>query len=538
MCGILGILGKQDLLTTVGLDKVKELSSRMSHRGPDEHDYHINEFQNIITHERLSIIDLHTGKQPIKGTHEGYVVHNGEIYNHQELRDGILKHHTFNTTCDSEVIVHLYEEFGDDICNKLKGVFGFIVLDGKDFLIARDPIGVKPLYWGKDASGAIYVSSELKSIEDQVDAEAFPPGHYYSSKGGLVKFYQPEWQNHSICTENADLPKLRDALIEATRKRLMSDVPYGVLLSGGLDSSLTSSIVSRFTKEQGKTLHSFSVGLNADAPDLKFARKVADFLGTTHHEIYFSIEEGISNLEKLIWHLETYDVTSIRASTPMYFMSRYIQEQGIKVVMSGEGADEILGGYLYFHNAPNAEEFQKETIRRVNLLSTADCLRADKSTMAWGIEARVPFLDRDFLDVSMKIAPEHKMPNRAIGKPEKDILRKAFDDKENPWLPDEILWRQKEQFSDGVGYNWIDELVAFCESQITDEEMEKASKMFPHNTPSTKEAMYMRKIFHKHFPSDAAAKTVLKWIPKWQKNEDPSGRANEVHEQTVETAIV
>jgi asparagine synthase (glutamine-hydrolysing) len=538
MCGILGILGKKDLLTSIGLEKVKELSGRMAHRGPDEHDFHINEFQNIITHERLSIIDLHTGKQPIKGTKEGYVVHNGEIYNHQALRDGILKNHTFHTTCDSEVIVHLYEEFGDDICNHLKGVFGFIVLDGEDFLIARDPIGVKPLYWGKDATGAIFVSSELKSIEDQVAAEAFPPGHYFSSKTGLVKYYQPEWQDYKVCKEEENLPLLRDALIEATRKRLMSDVPYGVLLSGGLDSSLTSSIVSRFTKEQGKTLHSFSVGLNAEAPDLKFARKVADFLGTQHHEIYFTIEEGISNLEKLIWHLETYDITSIRASTPMYFMSRYIQEQGIKVVMSGEGADEILGGYLYFHNAPNAEEFQKETIRRVNLLSTADCLRADKSTMAWGIEARVPFLDRDFLDISMKIAPEYKMPNRAISKPEKDILRRAFDDKENPWLPDEILWRQKEQFSDGVGYKWIDELIAYCEIQITDKEMEQAATLFPHNTPSTKEAMYMRKIFHKHFPSDAAAKTVLKWIPKWQKNEDPSGRANEVHEQTVEAVNV
>jgi asparagine synthase (glutamine-hydrolysing) len=534
MCGILGILGKKDLLTSLGLEKVKELSGRMAHRGPDEHDFHINEFQNIITHERLSIIDLHTGKQPIKGTNDAYVVHNGEIYNHQALRNEILKHHTFHTTCDSEVIVHLYEEFGDDICNQLKGVFGFIVLDGEDFLIARDPIGVKPLYWGKDATGAIFVSSELKSIEDQVAAEAFPPGHYFSSKTGLVKYYQPEWQDHNVCNEKENLPLLRDALIAATRKRLMSDVPYGVLLSGGLDSSLTSSIVSRFTKEQGKTLHSFSVGLNAEAPDLKFARKVADFLGTKHHEVYFTIEEGISNLEKLIWHLETYDITSIRASTPMYFMARHIQEQGIKVVMSGEGADEIFGGYLYFHNAPSAEDFQKETIRRVNLLSTADCLRADKSTMAWGIEARVPFLDRDFLDVSMKIAPEHKMPNRAISKPEKDILRRAFDDKQNPWLPDEILWRQKEQFSDGVGYSWIDELIAYCESQITDEEMEQAATFFPHNTPSTKEAMYMRKIFHKHFPSDAAAKSVLKWIPKWQKNEDPSGRANEVHEQTIE----
>lgn len=534
MCGILGILGKADVIETIGLEKVRQLSARMSHRGPDEHDFYYNASGNIITHERLSIIDLYTGKQPIKGTEEAYVVHNGEIYNHQELREGILKNHTFHTTCDSEVIVHLYEKFGDDICNKLHGVFGFIVVDGKDFLIARDPIGVKPLYWGKDENGSVFVASELKAIEDQVAAEAFPPGHYYSSKSGLVQYYQPEWYDYTKCNQALSLSLLKDSLIEATRKRLMSDVPYGVLLSGGLDSSLISSIVARLTKQSQKELHSFSIGLNTDAPDLKFARKVADFIGTKHHEIYFTIEQGIANLEKLIWHLETYDVTSIRASTPMFFMSEYIHNQGIKVVLSGEGADEIFGGYLYFHNAPNAEEFQKETIRRVQLLSTADCLRADKSTMAWAVEARVPFLDRSFLDVAMQIDAIDKMPNKSQAIPEKYILRKAFDDKENPWLPDEILWRQKEQFSDGVGYNWIDELISHCESQITDEEMDQAKVLFPHNTPTTKEAMYMRKIFHKHFPSEAAAKTVLKWIPKWQKNQDPSGRANEVHQQTIE----
>lgn len=532
MCGILGIFDKKDLDITAA----QALSKRMRHRGPDMQDYQVNDSKtSIITHERLAIIDLQLGKQPIQGTTTTYVVHNGEIYNHIILKETLLKDCTFRTACDSEVIVKLYEKFGVEICNRLDGVFGFIVMDGDDFMVARDPIGIKPLYYGQDETGAYYFSSEMKVIEDQViDLQAFPPGHYFTKTTGFVKYYQPEWEDYKICTEKLDLERLRDSLIDATKKRLMSDVPLGVLLSGGLDSSLISSITARLLKEEGKTLHSFSVGLDQNAPDVIAAQQVANFIGTEHHTIHFTFEEGLAIINQLIWHLETYDITSIRASTPMYIMSKYITEMGIKVVLSGEGSDEIFGGYLYFHNAPSDEEFQKETIRRVQLLSTADCLRADKSTMAWALEARVPFLDRHFLDVAMKIDPTYKRPDRATGKMEKHILRKAFDDQENPWLPSEILWRQKEQFSDGVGYSWIDQLVDYCAEQISDEEMEKAEKLYPINTPTTKEAFYMRKIFHKHFPTDAAAETVKKWIPKWQENEDPSGRASTIHEQTTE----
>ena len=534
MCGILGILGKKN----IDLNKVKSLSNRMVHRGPDEHDYHLNEVGNVITHERLSIIDLKTGKQPIKGSENAYVVHNGEIYNYKELQNNELSEIKFTTTCDSEVIVHLYEKYGISngsvICNKLSGIFSFIIIDGEDYLIGRDPIGIKPLYWGHDNEGALYISSELKAIEDQViELEAFPPGYFFSSKEGLVKYYNPTWLDYKNCNTEFNKELLKNTLIGVIKNQLVSDVPIGVLLSGGLDSSLISSITSKLVDKTQK-LHSFSIGLDSNSPDLKYARLVAEHIGTEHHEVYFSIEEGLQNLEKLIWHLETYDITSIRASTPMFFLSKYIKNMGIKVVLSGEGADEIFGGYLYFHNAPDNTEFQKETIRRVGLLSTADCLRADKSTMANGLEVRVPFLDKDFLEVSMLIDPIYKIPNKVEGIIEKKILRDSFDDKENPWLPDSILWRQKEQFSDGVGYSWIDELIKYCESQISDEEMEKASSLFPINTPSTKEAMFMRKIFHKHFPSENAAKTVLKWVPKWQKNEDPSGRASEIHDKSVE----
>lgn len=535
MCGILGIFDKKDL----DVQQVQELSKRMRHRGPDEQDFELNESKTgIITHERLAIIDLQTGKQPIKGTNNAYVVHNGEIYNHMKLKETELKDYSFSTKCDSEVIVKLYEKYGTDFCNLLDGVFGFIVMEGDQFMVARDPIGIKPLYYGQDKSGAYYFSSEMKVIEDQVEKlEAFPPGHFFTKETGFVKYYQPEWQDHEVCTDTLDLDQLRDGLIDATKKRLMSDVPVGVLLSGGLDSSLISSITARLLKEEGKELHSFSVGLDESAPDIIAAKEVADFIGTTHHAIHFSFEEGLSIIDKLIWHLETYDITSIRASTPMYIMSKYITDMGIKVVLSGEGSDEIFGGYLYFHNAPSDEEFQKETIRRVQLLSTADCLRADKSTMAWALEARVPFLDRNFLDIAMKIEPGAKRPSPVDGKIEKHILRKAFDDKETPWLPEHILWRQKEQFSDGVGYSWIDDLVNHCAKQISDEEMAQAADLFPVNTPTSKEAMYMRKIFAKHFPSESAAKTVKKWIPKWQENEDPSGRASTIHEKTTEAVV-
>ena len=526
MCGILAIIGrgKEEQL-------FEELSKRMAHRGPDESDLCVTERGHILSHERLSIIDLHSGKQPIHGTKTAYMVHNGEIYNHQELRNGVLKGHTFRTKSDSEVIVHLYEEFGYDFCNMLDGDWAFIVIDGDDFIAGRDPMGVKPLYYGLDERGRIYFSSEMKAIADQCKTfSTFPPGHYYTQKTGFVKYYKPEYEDYLKADQELDLDLIRATLTEATRKRLMSDVPIGVLLSGGLDSSLTSAIASRLLAESGKKLHSFSIGLDADAPDAAAARKVAKYLGTEHHEVHFTIEEGIKILNTLIWHLETYDVTSVRASTPMYFLSKAITDLGIKVVLSGEGADEIFGGYLYFRNAPSAEDFQKETIERVQKLFTADLLRADKSTMAHGLEARVPFLDKAFLDVAVRIKAEEKMPKTYDGK-EKYILRKAFDTPDNPYLPPEVLWRQKEQFSDGVGYKWIDQLIEYCAAQVTDNQLTGAGVEFPYNSPTSKEAYFYRSIFNKYYPQVSAAQTVRKWIPKWQENQDPSGRANAAHVQ-------
>jgi asparagine synthase (glutamine-hydrolysing) len=524
MCGILAIIGK-------GKDEtlVKTLSKRMSHRGPDESDLLVTPNGHILSHERLSIIDLHSGRQPIKGTKSAYMVHNGEIYNHQQLRDTVLKHHTFRTKSDSEVIVHLYEQFGYDFLDKLDGDFAFVVVDGDDFIAGRDPMGVKPLYYGLDERGRIYFASEMKPIADQCKTfSTFPPGHFYTQKTGFVKYYRPDYEDHEKAVNDLDLGLIRETLTEATRKRLMSDVPIGVLLSGGLDSSLTSSIAARLLAAEGKRLHSFSIGLNNEAPDAIAARKVAAFLGTEHHEIHFTIEHGIEILDQLIWHLETYDVTSVRASTPMYLLSKAITDMGIKVVLSGEGADEIFGGYLYFRNAPSTEDFQKETIERVQKLFTADLLRADKSTMAHGLEARVPFLDKAFLDMAMVIKGEQKQPKTYDGV-EKYILRKAFDTPDQPYLPQEVLWRQKEQFSDGVGYNWIDKLIEHCSSQVTDEQFDQARERFPYNTPTTKEAYFYRDIFHRHYPQAAAAQTVRKWIPKWQENQDPSGRANSAH---------
>ena len=524
MCGILAIIGKGK-----DVELVKSLSKRMSHRGPDESDMHSTENGHILSHERLSIIDLHSGKQPIQGCSSAWMVHNGEIYNHQALRDGILKDHTFRSKSDSEVIVHLYEKFKYDFLHLLDGDFAFVVVDGDNFIAGRDPLGVKPLYYGMDERGRTYFASEMKPIADQCKTfSTFPPGHYYTPETGFVKYYKPEYEDYKKAVKELNLGEIRESLTEATRKRLMSDVPIGVLLSGGLDSSLTSSIASRLLKEKGKKLHSFSIGLDADAPDAKAARTVAAFLGTEHHEIHFTIEQGIEILDKLVWHLETYDVTSIRASTPMYFLSKAITEIGIKVVLSGEGADEIFGGYLYFRNAPSTEEFQKETIERVQKLFTADLLRADKSTMAHGLEARVPFLDKDFLDVAMLIKPEEKQPKTYDGK-EKYILRKAFDTPDNPYLPEEVLWRQKEQLSDGVGYNCIDQLIYYCASKVSDEQLDNASIEFPYNSPTTKEAYFYRVLFNKYYPQLSAAQTVRKWIPKWQENQDPSGRANAAH---------
>lgn len=529
MCGILAIIGKTDK------ERVQQLSKRQKHRGPDEWGMYEAPNGSVLSHERLSIIDLNTGTQPIQGTDTAWVMHNGEIYNHMALREKELKGHQFRTTCDSEVIVHLYEKFGCDFCNKLDGVYAFVLIDGDKFMAGRDPIGVKPMYYGKDKEGRMYFSSEMKAIADQcIEMEAFPPGHYYTPEEGFVKFFSPEWEDYKKCDVEFDPDKLREALITATKKRLMSDVPLGVLLSGGLDSSLTASIAQRLFHNSGQELHSFSVGVHSEATDLVAARKVAKFIGTTHHQVLFSIEEGLEALEKVIWHLETYDVTTIRAATPMYFLSKAITDMGIKVVLSGEGADEIFGGYLYFHNAPSDEEFQKETIRRVFRLFTSDCLRADKATMSTGLEARVPFLDKEFLDTAMLLKPECKRPDRPNGKIEKWPLREAFNTKDDPFLPEEILWRQKEQFGDGVGYNWIDTLKTHCEDIISDEEFATAAKRYPHNTPDTKEAFFFRKVFEGYYPEEHSIKSVLKWIPKWQKNSDPSGRAAEIHIDTTE----
>lgn len=524
MCGILAIIGK-------GKDEalVKQLSKRMSHRGPDESDLYVTEKGHILSHERLSIIDVNGGRQPIQGSQNAWMVHNGEIYNHKELRETVLKHHTFRTHSDSEVIMHLYEEFGYNFCNMLDGMFAFVVVNGDDFIAGRDPLGIKPLYYGLDERGRIYFASEMKAITDQCQTfSTFPPGHYYTPQTGFVKYYRPQWEDAAKAVEETDYTAIRETLTTAVQKRLMSDVPVGVLLSGGLDSSLTSAIAARLMKEKGEMLHSFSIGLTADAPDVVAAREVAAFLGTQHHEIYFTVQEGIAILDKLIWHLETYDVTSVRASTPMYFLSEAITQKGIKVVLSGEGADEIFGGYLYFRNAPSAADFQKETIERVQKLFTADLLRADKSTMAHGLEARVPFLDKAFLELAIKITPSEKQPQTYNGV-EKYILRKAFDTPEQPYLPDSVLWRQKEQFSDGVGYNWINSLIDYCADMVTDEELANAQERFPYNTPATKEAYYYRSVFAKHYPQVSAAQTVRRWIPKWQANTDPSGRANEAH---------
>uniref|UniRef100_A0A0N5ATE7 Asparagine synthetase [glutamine-hydrolyzing] n=1 Tax=Syphacia muris TaxID=451379 RepID=A0A0N5ATE7_9BILA len=430
-------------------------------------------------------------------------------------------------------------ERSGQICNKLDGIFTFAVIYDDEFLVARDPIGIKPLYYGKDNDGRYLFSSEMKTIEDicgERCLKTFPPGHFWTPKSGFIQYYNPLWYEPLNATHEESLLEIRQILTEATIKRLISDAPLGVLLSGGLDSSIVSSIAAREMQRIGRQLMSFSIALDGDQPDAIAARKVAEFIGTDHHEFHFTIQEGIENLKNLIWHLESYDVTSIRASTPMFFLSKKISNLGVKVVLSGEGADEIFGGYLYFHNAPNDYEFQKETIRRVNLLSTADCLRADKSCMANAVEVRVPFLDKKFLDVAMMTHPRYKRPIMYNGQPiEKYILRKAFDTQEEPYLPKEILWRQKEQFSDGVGYCWIDSLRQHCINNVSDAEMMSAEQLFPYNTPTTKEGFYYRKIFHELFPSENAAKTVKKWIPKWQKNEDPSGRVCSVHIQKLAT---
>ncbi|VAI30541.1 unnamed protein product [Triticum turgidum subsp. durum] len=502
MCGILAVLGCAD--DTQGKRvRVLELSRRLKHRGPDWSGMH-QVGDCYLSHQRLAIIDPASGDQPLYNEDKSIVVTvNGEIYNHEQLR-AQLSSHTFRTGSDCEVIAHLYEEHGENFIDMLDGVFSFVLLDTRDnsFIAARDAIGVTPLYIGWGIDGSVWISSEMKGLNDDCEHfEIFPPGHLYSSKqGGFKRWYNPPWFSEVIPSVPYDPLALRKAFEKAVVKRLMTDVPFGVLLSGGLDSSLVAAVTVRHlagtkaAKRWGTKLHSFCVGLEG-SPDLKAAKEVANYLGTMHHEFTFTVQDGIDAIEDVIYHTETYDVTTIRASTPMFLMSRKIKSLGVKMVISGEGSDEIFGGYLYFHKAPNKEELHRETCQKIKALHQYDCLRANKATSAWGLEARVPFLDKEFINEAMSIDPEWKMIRPDLGRIEKWVLRKAFDDEEQPFLPKHILYRQKEQFSDGVGYSWIDGLKAHAESNVTDKMMSNAKFIYPHNTPTTKEAYCYRMIF-------------------------------------------
>ncbi|KAI4317262.1 hypothetical protein L6164_025148 [Bauhinia variegata] len=545
MCGILAVLGCTDN-SQAKRARILELSWRLRHRGPDWSGLHCHE-NYYLAHQRLAIVDPTSGDQPLYNEDKTVIVTvNGEIYNHVQLRKK-LSSHQFRTGSDCEVIAHLYEEYGEDFVDMLDGMFSFVLLDTHDnsFIAARDAIGITPLYMGWGLDGSIWFASEMKALSDDCERFiSFPPGHIYSSKlGEMRRWYNPPWYPEHIPSMPYDSMILREAFEKAVVKRLMTDVPFGVLLSGGLDSSLVAAVATRHLGEVaaacqwGTQLHTFSVGLKG-SPDLKAAKEVADYLGTRHHEFHFTVQEGIDALEEVIYHVETYDVTTIRASTPMFLMSRKIKSLGVKMVLSGEGADEIFGGYLYFHKAPNKEEFHQETCRKIKALHLYDCLRANKSTSAWGVEARVPFLDKEFINTAMSMDPEWKMIRPDLGRIEKWVLRNAFDDDQNPYLPKHILYRQKEQFSDGVGYSWIDGLKDHASKQVTDAMLANASFVYPENTPTTKEAYYYRTIFEKFFPKNAARSTVpagpsvacstakaVEWDAAWSKNLDPSGRA-------------
>lgn len=545
MCGFVGVF---DLKTDAEKlrPQVLEMSKKIRHRGPDWSGIFSNN-NAILSHERLSIVDPESGKQPLYSKDGKHVLAvNGEIYNHRDIRNKTEKDFEYLTHSDCEVILALYREKGVNFLEDLNGIFSFALYDIEkdEYLIGRDHMGIIPLYMGKDAQGQTYVASELKALEGVcTEFQEFLPGHYYSSKDKkMTKWYKRDWAEYDAVKDNvSNIDELRDALEAAVKRQLMSDVPYGVLLSGGLDSSITSAVAKKYASRRVETdseqeawyprLHSFAVGLKG-SPDLIAAQKVADFLGTVHHEIHFTVQEGLDALVDVIYHLETYDVTTVRASTPMYLMARVIKSMGIKMVLSGEGADEIFGGYLYFHKAPNARAFHEETIRKLGKLHLYDCLRANKSLASWGIEGRVPFLDKEFMDVAMRLNPEDKMSKD--GKMEKWILRKAFEN----YLPESVVWRQKEQFSDGVGYSWIDSLKAMVNEKVSDEDMANSAKRFPINPPMSKEEYYYRSIFTKHFPSDSAAKCVpsvpsvacstpeaLAWDASLQNVNDPSGRA-------------
>jgi len=559
MCGIVAILNVRKQTPELR-QKALRMSQKIRHRGPDWSGIYCGG-SAILAHERLSIVDPESGGQPLFSPHpsegaEGglqVLAVNGEIYNHQEIRRRYAGRYEFQTGSDCEVILALYRDKGIHFLEELSGIFAFVLYDEERdaFLIARDPIGVIPLYIGYDSDGTVYVASELKALEGQCERyEPFLPGHYlWSEQPGMKRYYQRDWFSYEAVKDNeASAGAIHDALEDAVRRQLMSDVPYGVLLSGGLDSSVISAIAEKFSehriednsmsKAYWPRLHSFAVGLKG-APDLAKARLVADHIGTVHHEINYTIQEGLDAIRDVIYYIETYDVTTVRASTPMYLLARVIKSMGIKMVLSGEGADEIFGGYLYFHKAPTARDFHEETVRKLSKLHLYDCLRANKSLSAWGVEGRVPFLDKEFLDVAMRTNPEAKMcPGTTI---EKKIVREAFAD----LLPESVVWRQKEQFSDGVGYSWIDTLKDITSRAVTDEQMAHAAERFPINPPKNKEEYYYRSIFAEHFPSDSAARSVpseasvacstaiaLEWDAAFRNMNDPSGRAVKgVHEQ-------
>ena len=536
--------------------QVLKMSKKVRHRGPDWSGIYCGE-KAIIAHERLSIVDPESGGQPLYSKDGKLILGvNGEIYNHREIRAQFDGKYEFLTGSDCEVILALYRDKKEKFLDDMNGIFAFALYDEEDdaYLIGRDHIGIIPLYQGWDKWGTYYVGSELKTLEGVcTKIEEFPPGHYlYSKDGEIKKWYEREWTDYENVKDNpADIDELAQSLEDAVQRQLMSDVPYGVLLSGGLDSSITSALAKKFSgkriEEDGKKdawwpqLHSFVIGLEG-SPDLAAAKVVAEEIGTVHHEIHYTIQEGLDAIKDVIYHIETYDVTTVRASTPMYMISRVIKSMGIKMVLTGEGADEIFGGYLYFHKAPNAKEFHEESVRKVSQLHMYDCLRANKSLASWGVEGRVPFLDKEFVDVAMRFNPDAKMAKD--GKMEKHCLRKGFE----KYLPESVAWRQKEQFSDGVGYGWIDTLKAIAEEKVSDEMMANASYRFPVNTPMNKEEYVYREIYSEHFPSDEAAACVpsqasiacstekaLEWDAAFRNNADPSGRAvSTVHDQGTE----
>ncbi len=552
MCGIVGIFNTKEQSDALRAKALK-MAQKIRHRGPDWSGIYCGR-NAILAHERLSIVDPQSGGQPLYSPNRKYILAaNGEIYNHREIRAQYAGRYEFQTGSDCEVILALYQDKGIHFLEDLNGIFAFALYDEEkdDFLIARDPIGVIPLYIGKDADGKVYVASELKALEGFCDEyEPFLPGHYYWGKEGrMTRWYTRDWFRYDAVKDNpASVQDVHDALENAVKRQLMSDVPYGVLLSGGLDSSVISAIAKKYAAKRVETdqktdawwpqLHSFAIGLKG-APDLAKAREVAQYIDSVHHEINYTIQEGLDAVRDVIYFIETYDVTTVRASTPMYLLGRVIKSMGIKMVLSGEGADEVFGGYLYFHKAPDAEAFHGETVRKLSKLYMYDCLRANKSLSAWGVEGRVPFLDKEFLDVAMRLNPKAKMcPGKEI---EKKIVREAFAD----MLPESVAWRQKEQFSDGVGYNWIDTLKAITAAAVSDEEMAHASERFPINPPMNKEEYYYRSIFEEHFPSASAAKSVpsvpsvacssaeaLAWDALFKNQNDPSGRAVKgVHEK-------